>query len=100
MSNSTTKKNSTLDYAQKVTDTEAGTNTATDHSTGKSTSVNKRNLVSESVGSVVKDESSSRVVNSKTTVAKASNERANRAFTISFSIPLTGIIPTGQGTNC
>lgn len=35
-----------------------------------------------------------------TTVGRTSIERANIGFSLSFSIPLTGIIPTSQGGNC
>jgi hypothetical protein len=66
----------------------------------------ERNLTSESTADGSKkneseqDSNSERKVNSKTKTSRASVEKANIAFTLSFSIPLTGIIPTGSKSNC
>lgn len=64
------------------------------------------NRTSESVQSGSKESVSSgenaseRQANTQTQVARNSIERANIGFTLTFTIPLTGIIPTTQGSNC
>ena len=96
------KKNSTLDYVQKVAEVGNETSTGVEASNRKQNSSNVRNLLSENSNVVSRDEKSDRQVTSTTSVKNASVERANRAFTISFSIPLKGVLPSAPvgTTNC
>lgn len=43
---------------------------------------------------------SKREINTQTATDRASLERVNLGFSLKFSIPLTGIIPTSPGGNC
>lgn len=66
----------------------------------------ERNLTSENTANGSKEvkseqnSNSERKVNSKTKTSRASVEKANIAFTISFSVPLVGRFPTDQASKC
>lgn len=107
-----------LEVTSKVTDqTATGYDQVTGETSVKTPNLTKtnyqlqegkteRNLTSENTANGSKESqseqnsNSERNVNSKTKTSRASVERANIAFTLSFSIPITGIIPTGSKSNC
>lgn len=120
---SNTVRHSELFYDQVTSDQSQDTLVGGESTKGKQSSVNTRDLTSDSTttgtkgsGSVgasesvqtsesirnsesVQDSESNRAANSLVTSAKASSARANVAFTLSFSIPLTGIMPTNGNPN-
>lgn len=77
---SQTKETSQLDYKQILTEVSSDTSSQKRVGIQSGSSKSERALVSES------------------TVSRASAQKANIAFNLSFSIPLTSIIPTNS--NC
>ena len=90
-------------YNQVIGSVKTGSDKTTATKTSQDESRNERNLEStgNSIGkkksSSLRESNSDRQVDSKNLTSRTSTERANIAFSISFSIPLTGVIPT---SNC
>lgn len=98
------KEKTKLGYDQILAETAESKSSSTRAGAQGNESRTDINRTSEASQSGTKEQTSNgentseRQVNTQTQVARDSIERANIGFTLSFSIPLTGIIPTGK--NC
>ena len=93
-------------YDQVTAETSVTTPNLTKTTFNRQEGKSERNLTSENTANGSKESkseqnsNSERNVNSQTSTSRASVERANIAFTISFSVPLVGRFPTDQASKC
>lgn len=86
-------KSGSLDYKQIVTETSADVSTATDTSRRSQESKNVRDLVSQQQTNLSKNDNSTRIEDSEDSAKRSVVSFSNRAFQVSFTIPIKGPFP-------